>query len=626
MDVTQARPRVPAFYALEVIRAAEGRLPSLREFEKRASKSAPSRLDWPAPENSEVAIDDAEYDLASLQAASKLPRASSKGSARYLMETNPALARSLRTRSRRWRNRWCCADGLVDPEPATLTVLERHRFSARSYSPSALQQFAACPYRFLLHAIFQFRPREAAVPLEQMDPLTRGALFHAVQFELFRELKRSLRLPITDERLPTTLDLADKVLDRVAAQYEDDLAPAIPRVWKSEVEELRTDLRGWIQQVASTPSDWLPAHFEFAFGLPADDHRDPASSLKEASILNGIRLRGSIDLVEKHASRDVLRVTDHKTGKAPQNRPQYVGGGAILQPLLYALAAEQLLDKPVESGNLYFCTQRGDFSQVAIPVIPESRQRLQRVLETIGRAIEDGFLPAAPQTGACGMCDYRPVCGPYEETRVKTQAPRSAGPIGRGPESAMTPSVDIRLEDRAARERIRTSLGESLLVEASAGTGKTTELIARIVSVLASGATTIDHIVAVTFTNKAAGELKLRLRQELDLARQRTTEARQRASLEHALEHLEEASIGTIHSFCAQILRERPVEAVVDPAFEELSEPQARRIYERAFRGWFQEELGQGAPGLRCALLRLAWRDSWEKSLPSSNSSTPDGS
>jgi len=419
MDVTQARPRVPSFYSLEVIRAAEGRLPSLREFEKRASKSAPSRLDWPAPENPQVAIDDAEYDLASLQAASKLPRASIKASARYLMETNPALARSLRTRSRRWRNRWCCADGLVDPEPATLAVLERHRFSERSYSPSALQQFAACPYRFLLHAIFQFRSREAAVPLEQMDPLTRGALFHAVQFELFRELKRLGRLPVTNEQLPTTLDLADKVLDRVAAQYEDDLAPAIPRVWKSEVEELRTDLRGWLQQVASTPSDWLPAHFEFAFGLPADEHRDPASSIQEATILNGIRLRGSIDLVEKHASRDVLRVTDHKTGKAPQNRPQYVGGGAILQPLLYALAAEQLLGKPVESGNLYFCTQRGDFSQVAIPVIPEARQRLARVLETIGRAIEDGFLPAAPQTGACNICDYRPVCGPYEETRVK---------------------------------------------------------------------------------------------------------------------------------------------------------------------------------------------------------------
>jgi len=86
--------------------------------------------------------------------------------------------------------------------------------------------------------------------------------------------------------------------------------------------------------------------------------------------------------------------------------------------------------------------------------------------------------------------------------------------------------------------------------------------------------------------------------------------------LEDALGRLEEASIGTIHSFCAQILRERPVEAVVDPAFEELSDQQAGRIYERAFRAWFQEELGQGAPGLRRALLRLAWRDSWEKSPP----------
>ncbi len=419
MDVTQARPRVPSFYALEVVRAAEGRLPSLREFEKRASKGAPSRLDWPAPEDPRTAIDDAEYDLASLQTALKLPRSQAKASARYLMQTNPALARSLRSRGRRWRARWTAADGLVDPDPATLAALERHSLRARSYSPSALQQFAACPYRFLLHAVFQFRPREAAVPLEQMDPLTRGALFHAVQFELFRELNRTGRLPIVTDRLPQTLDLADQVLDRVAGQYEDDLAPAIPRVWKSEVEEVRTDLRGWIQQVAAARSDWVPVHFEFAFGLSRGEHRDPASSPQQATILDGIRLRGSIDLVERAPQRDVLRVTDHKTGKAPQNRPQHVGGGAILQPLLYALAAEQLLGQPVESGNLYFCTQRGDFSQVAIPLVPEARQRLAQVLKTIGNSIEAGFLPAAPQAGACALCDFGAVCGPYEETRAK---------------------------------------------------------------------------------------------------------------------------------------------------------------------------------------------------------------
>ena len=429
MDVAQSRQRVPSFYALEVLRAAEGRLPSLREFEKRAARSAPSRLDWPAPADPAIAIDDAEYDLASLQAALTLRGAEAKGRARYLMESNESLARSLRSRGRRWRNRWSAADGLVDPDPDTLRVLEAHRLSERSYSPSSLQQFAACPYRFLLQGIFQFRPREAAVPLEQMDPLTRGALFHEVQFQLFRRLNEESLLPMTSSRLPKIHDIADRVLDRVAAHFEDDLAPAIPRVWKSEVEGVRTDLRGWIRQVAETEPDWVPLHFEFAFGLPHDEHRDPQSTKDEAVILDGIRLRGSIDLVEKHATRNALRVTDHKTGKAPQNRPQYVGGGAILQPLLYALAAERLLDKPVESGSLFFCTQRGDFSQINIPLDTQSRERLSRVLQTIGRHIEEGFFPAAPQAGACGLCDYRPVCGPYEEQRAKRKLPERLEPL-----------------------------------------------------------------------------------------------------------------------------------------------------------------------------------------------------
>ncbi len=361
MDVTQARARVPSFYALEVVRAAEGRLPSLREFEKRAAKSAPSRLEWPAPADPEMAIDAAEYDLASLR------RARTKGSGRYLMEVNPHLAQSLRTRWMRWESRWSAADGIVNADEATRKVLAAHLLSERSYSPSALQHFAACPYRFLLQAIFQLRSRDAPVPLEQMDPLTRGALFHSVQFELFRTLKEAGLLPVTPGRLERVLDIADRVLDRVAGRFEEDLAPAIPRVWKSEVEDLRIDLRGWLKQVGDAQYDWRPIHFELGFGLPHDEHRDARSVKHEAVIFDNIRLRGSIDLVERHATRNVLRVTDHKTGKAPLSRPQYVGGGAILQPLLYALAAEQLLEQPVESGGLFYCTQRGDFSQVTIP-------------------------------------------------------------------------------------------------------------------------------------------------------------------------------------------------------------------------------------------------------------------
>ena len=173
----------------------------------------------------------------------------------------------------------------------------------------------------------------------------------------------------------------------------------------------------------------------------------------------------------------------------------------------------------------------------------------------------------------------------------------------------MTPAAHPSSDD-AARVLIRTSLDESLVVEASAGTGKTTELVHRIVAVLEHERAKIHQIAAVTFTRKAAGELKLRLREELDKARQRAP------VLEDALGRLEEASIGTIHSFCAQILRERPVEAGVDPAFDELNEQESARLYHRAFRAWLEQRLNEESPGLRRAFARLAWRDSWDDSPP----------
>ena len=173
-----------------------------------------------------------------------------------------------------------------------------------------------------------------------------------------------------------------------------------------------------------------------------------------------------------------------------------------------------------------------------------------------------------------------------------------------------------QFDDKAARTRIRYSLGESLIVEASAGTGKTSELVRRITAVLEEGLAKIDGIAAVTFTHKAAGELKLRLRQSLDRRRGEVEDPAKAANLEDALARLEEAAIGTIHSFCAGILRERPVEAVVDPAFEEVSEQARDRLYDRAFRSWVQEKLNENSPGLRRALSRLAWREPWDAAPP----------
>ncbi len=163
-----------------------------------------------------------------------------------------------------------------------------------------------------------------------------------------------------------------------------------------------------------------------------------------------------------------------------------------------------------------------------------------------------------------------------------------------------------RPADQAERERVRTDLAHSYIVEAAAGTGKTTELVARIVNVLASGsARSIENIVAVTFTEKAAGELKLRLREELEAARSRTTGG-ERDRLEQALRYLEEARVSTIHGFCADLLRERPVEARIDPQFAVLTDDQASRLYGVAFDAWLQDQLREPGEGVRRSLRRPA--------------------
>jgi ATP-dependent exoDNAse (exonuclease V) beta subunit len=163
------------------------------------------------------------------------------------------------------------------------------------------------------------------------------------------------------------------------------------------------------------------------------------------------------------------------------------------------------------------------------------------------------------------------------------------------------------VDDRDARAAIRDHLDTTLVVEAAAGTGKTTELVRRILRVLATGRAEMRQIVAVTFTEKAAGELKLRLRESLEQDRaSAANDPIVRARLDVALETLEEAHVNTIHGFCAELLRERPVEARVDPLFVVLTEPQSARLYDRAFGGWLQRALQDPPEGVRRALRRTS--------------------
>jgi len=136
--------------------------------------------------------------------------------------------------------------------------------------------------------------------------------------------------------------------------------------------------------------------------------------------------------------------------------------------------------------------------------------------------------------------------------------------------------------DQAQRDLITSELETTMLVEAAAGTGKTTAMISRMVALLAEGKCSIETMAAVTFTRKAAAELRARF--QIDLEKEaRSAKGEKGRRLRAAVETIERCFIGTIHSFCARLLRERPVEAGVDLAFEELDDVADARLRQQAW-------------------------------------------
>ena len=152
-----------------------------------------------------------------------------------------------------------------------------------------------------------------------------------------------------------------------------------------------------------------------------------------------------------------------------------------------------------------------------------------------------------------------------------------------------------KLVDEAARKKIRTALDTTLLVEAGAGSGKTHSLVDRMLSLLASGRAEINTFAAVTFTRKAAAELRGRFQTELEKAVLSTQDEEIHDRLAEALHYLEQCFIGTIHSFCAKILKERPIEIALDPDFKELEEIENAIFRESCWhdyliKAWLEDE------------------------------------
>jgi ATP-dependent exoDNAse (exonuclease V) beta subunit len=181
--------------------------------------------------------------------------------------------------------------------------------------------------------------------------------------------------------------------------------------------------------------------------------------------------------------------------------------------------------------------------------------------------------------------------------------------------------------DAAAGERIRTALDETLFVEAGAGSGKTRALVERVVALVADRGEPMGGVAAITFTEKAAAEMRDRIRSQL--AARATPRAgdddpaagRCRA----ALDELDSAAIGTLHSFAQRILSEHPVEAGLPPHIEVLDEVASMVAFDDRWGAFLDRLLDDPdlerpillltAAGVRLAALRelaLSFNQNWD--------------
>ncbi|MDD5748881.1 MAG: UvrD-helicase domain-containing protein, partial [Actinomycetota bacterium] len=160
------------------------------------------------------------------------------------------------------------------------------------------------------------------------------------------------------------------------------------------------------------------------------------------------------------------------------------------------------------------------------------------------------------------------------------------------------------IEDEIWRET-----DKSILVEAAAGTGKTSALVKRMIALLASNSCgDVSKMVAVTFTRKAAAELRARFMPELENAARGEREyknivdSENRTRLSKSLDNANRCFMGTIHSFCAKLIRERPIEAGVPLDFEEIDELEDAKVREEAWKRFLESLRGMDSGGLAAEL------------------------
>ena len=488
-------------------------------------------------------------------------------------------------------DRYSAWDGALGPDALdAIADAAAPRRAARR--PTSLEGYATCPQRFMLERLLRVRAVEEPEQVVRIDALSKGSVIHRIFERFYEEWHGTGPAPLAREAERRMRQIAGEECDAARDRGET----GYPAMWEADRVELIEDCVRWLHEEREDElTRVLPmVAVEARFGQRMAGEKQGSLSQTEPIEIElpsgALRLHGRIDRVNWDEARSRFRVVDYKSGGRHAERSGELQGGRMLQLPLYVLAASKLLgiDPSAGAAAYVYPTRKGEFH--VVDWTPEDIAA--RHDDVIGgprgdchRRAERGLHHRAVGGGVQMVPVQHHVPGRKRRLR-RAQGGRRAARPARDPDPGHPVS---ELRDRAARERIAGDLGSNLGVEAGAGTGKTTVLVERVTNALASGVATVDQLVVITFTEKAAAELSTRVRDALE-RRLASAEGEEHERVEAAARDLYRCHIETIHSFAGSLLRERPVEAGIDPLFDVVDGLAGTLSFDAAYEA-FQDEL-----------------------------------
>jgi RecB family exonuclease len=313
-------------------------------------------------------------------------------------------------------------DGVLS-SPDALALSDAIQFGReKPVSPSRLETYATCPYRYFLRYVLRIEPLDEPEALDSIDHLERGSLIHAILERFLRALEGD---PPRDEKREQHIALLRKIAEEEAASREARGVTGRPLVWAIEKRQIVEDLLRWydteVREGAYT--SLVPLGFEVGFGGPAyrfgdeSQEEDPLTTENPVVVGEhdvGLRIQGRIDRIDADERRTRFRVIDYKTGKYKKEGPP--DRGRALQLPLYLVAASQATNLPVEQGEAqyFYCTRRGEFKRSTFTGADYTARRgdIDLILRTIAQGVDGGYFAPNPGKSAdnCRFCDYKFVC------------------------------------------------------------------------------------------------------------------------------------------------------------------------------------------------------------------------